>query len=156
MAPWPQLAWNNRNTSNIDPGCTFPSGIVSPGGIYLHHRIITSTSQVPADIFGKFDNCKQANGNVRRRFHGTSCSARCNFVIDLKVSQHGTTHSFLRAKRISLPTQRLRPRQLAVLSDAGLKSNTSVYERYVRIPMPKCLGALEHSIVGLPVGIECT
>ncbi|CAM9540842.1 unnamed protein product [Ectocarpus sp. 12 AP-2014] len=52
------------------------------GGVPHVRRILEV--RVPADIYGKYTNYKQAKGNVRRRFHGTSCSARCNFVIDLK------------------------------------------------------------------------
>lgn len=117
MAPWPQLAWNNRNTYNIDPGCTFPSGIVSPGDLYLHHRTVASTSQVPADIYGKYVNYKQAKGNVRRRFHGTSCSARCNFFVDLKVSKHDT-HAIS-------PCQTYQPSDTA-----GASKTTRRFERY--------------------------
>ncbi|CAN0375556.1 unnamed protein product, partial [Ectocarpus sp. 12 AP-2014] len=52
------------------------------GGVPHVRRILEV--KVPADIYGKYVNYKQAKGNVRRRFHGTSCSARCNFFVDLK------------------------------------------------------------------------
>ncbi|CAM9994410.1 unnamed protein product [Ectocarpus fasciculatus] len=51
-------------------------------GVPLVRRILEV--KVPADIYGKYVNYKQAKGNVRRRFHGTSCSSRCNFFVDLK------------------------------------------------------------------------
>ncbi|CBN80081.1 conserved unknown protein [Ectocarpus siliculosus] len=40
--------------------------------------------KVPDDIYQKTVCYKKAKGNVRRRFHGTSCSAQCNFFVDLK------------------------------------------------------------------------
>ncbi|CAN0075917.1 unnamed protein product, partial [Sphacelaria rigidula] len=39
--------------------------------------------KVPADIREKTKTYKALVGNVRRRFHGTSCSSACNFFFDL-------------------------------------------------------------------------
>ncbi|CAM9825152.1 unnamed protein product, partial [Ectocarpus fasciculatus] len=40
--------------------------------------------KVPEDIYQNTVCYKKAKGNVRRRFHGTSCSTRCNFFVDFK------------------------------------------------------------------------
>ncbi|CAM9262171.1 unnamed protein product [Scytosiphon promiscuus] len=40
--------------------------------------------QVPTDVYRKTEAYKRDKGNVRRRFHGTSCSAQCSFFVDLK------------------------------------------------------------------------
>ncbi|CAM9158730.1 unnamed protein product [Ectocarpus sp. 13 AM-2016] len=40
--------------------------------------------QVPGNIYRKYVGYKKAKRNVRRRFHGTSSSPQCNFVVDLK------------------------------------------------------------------------
>ncbi|CAM9848754.1 unnamed protein product [Pylaiella littoralis] len=42
------------------------------------------TVEVPADIRRKTKAYERIVGNVRRRFHGTSCSPQCNFFVDLK------------------------------------------------------------------------
>lgn len=41
--------------------------------------------QVPADIRRKTKQYQEEVKNVRRRFHGTSCSDSCNFFADLMV-----------------------------------------------------------------------
>ncbi|CAM9949773.1 unnamed protein product, partial [Ectocarpus fasciculatus] len=40
--------------------------------------------KVPAHIYRNYVGYKKTKGNVRRRFHGTSCSPQCNFFVDLK------------------------------------------------------------------------
>ncbi|CAM9472315.1 unnamed protein product [Ectocarpus sp. 13 AM-2016] len=42
------------------------------------------TVEVPADVRRKTKSYEKTVGNVRRRFHGTSCSTKCNFFVDLK------------------------------------------------------------------------
>lgn len=41
--------------------------------------------QVPEDIRQKTGRHMEKVGNVKRRFHGTSCSDMCTFFVDLRV-----------------------------------------------------------------------
>lgn len=43
------------------------------------------TPQVPVDIREMTKGYHEVVSNVRRRFHGTSCSDACNFFVDLQV-----------------------------------------------------------------------
>ncbi|CAM9262096.1 unnamed protein product [Scytosiphon promiscuus] len=45
--------------------------------------------QVPLDVYNQTLTYKRSTGNVRRRFHGTSCSTQCSFFVDLKGSPCG-------------------------------------------------------------------
>ena len=40
---------------------------------------------MPGDVSAKFRAHEQAVGGTCRRFHGTSCSAECQFFVDLRV-----------------------------------------------------------------------
>lgn len=50
----------------------------------------TNHAQVPADVHAKHSEYARGMGNMRRRFHGTKCSPRCNFFLNLRVSSQGT------------------------------------------------------------------
>ncbi|CAM9324420.1 unnamed protein product, partial [Hapterophycus canaliculatus] len=47
--------------------------------------------QVPSNVYRKTVAYKRDKGNVRRRFHGTSCSPQCSFFVDLKGRPCGRT-----------------------------------------------------------------
>lgn len=41
--------------------------------------------KVPAEVRDKHDKYARTVRNIRRRFHGTSCSDGCNFIVDPQV-----------------------------------------------------------------------
>lgn len=49
-------------------------------------KLSDTIQQVPADILKDHEEYVAMVGNVRRRFHGTSCSNACQFFVDLRVS----------------------------------------------------------------------
>lgn len=62
---------NNKHRGRFNAMCT---------PVFLIAR-----NQVPGDVSAKFHAHEQTVGNTCRRFHGTSCSAECQFFVDLKV-----------------------------------------------------------------------